>query len=58
MSHIFYIMCTVIYNYSHSGLLVFATDAELYKNLINIVYNYDTLNMHMYQLVIFYFYHT
>ena len=42
VSHIFYIMCTVIYFLS-LGSLVFATDAELYKNMTNIVNNYDTL---------------
>ena len=43
MSHIFYIMCTVIYNSSSLGSVAFATDAEFYKNMTNIVYNYDNL---------------
>ena len=43
VSHIFYIVCTVIHKCLSSGSLVFATNVELYENVTNIVYNYDTL---------------
>ena len=43
VSCIFYIMWTAIHNCSSLGCLVFTTDEELYKNVTNIVYNYDML---------------
>ena len=43
VSHIFYNMCTVVCNCLSLGSLVFATDAKLYKNVTNMIYNYDTL---------------
>ena len=42
VSCMFYIVCTVIHNFSSLSSLVFATDVELYKDVTNIVYNYDT----------------
>ena len=43
VSQIFYIMCTVIHNCLSLGSLVFGTGEELYENMTNIDYNYDTL---------------
>ena len=42
--HVYSILCALQYTTAClSGSLVFATDAELYKNMTYIVYNYDTL---------------
>ena len=44
MSCIFCIMGTAIHNFLSSGSLVFATNAELWKeNLTNMIYNYITV---------------
>ena len=50
LSCIFYTMCTAIHNCSSLGSLVFATDAELYKNVTNMICNYSTFynNVHSY----------
>ena len=39
--HVYSILCTL--QYTTAGSLVFATNAELYKNMTNMIYNYDTL---------------
>ena len=51
VSCIFHIMCTAIHNCLSSGSLVFATDVELYENVTNIVYNYDTLLQQTFTLI-------
>ena len=43
VSHMFYIMCSAIHNCLFLGSVVFATDAELYENVTNMIYIYNTL---------------
>ena len=44
-------MYTAIHNCLSSNPLVFATDAELYKNVTNMIYSYNTLLQQIFTLI-------
>ena len=42
--HVYSTLCALQYTTAHlTGFLFFATDAELYKNMTNMIYSYNTL---------------